>query len=104
MGNKIYIGNLKYEATSKDLIDLFSTHGHVVEAMVIPDKNSPEKSKGFGFVTFSDATEASHALELNGSEFQGRKLVVELAREEGVESDKPPKQETIYKSPANGNQ
>ncbi len=89
MGSKIFIGNLKYEATSKDLIDLFSFYGHVVEAMVIPDKNSPQKSKGFGFVTFSEPFEATKALEQNGQEFQGRKLIVELAHDERVELNQP---------------
>lgn len=78
--NKLYVGNISYDTTSKDLISLFSKYGEVLEAMILIDKNTG-KSKGFGFVSFVTPEEASAALALNGVEHQGRSLVVQPARE-----------------------
>ncbi|RJR28964.1 RNA-binding protein [Candidatus Microgenomates bacterium] len=78
--NKLYVGNISYDTTSKDLISLFSEYGEVLEAMILIDKNTG-KSKGFGFVSFVTPEEASAALALNGVEHQGRRLVVQPARE-----------------------
>jgi len=79
--NKVYVGNINYEATSTDLVKLFSEHGVVTEAMVIPSAE-PGKSKGFGFVTFESSDSAERAIsELNGKEYLGRVLVVRKAEE-----------------------
>lgn len=51
--------------------------------MIIPSKRDIQKSKGFGFVTFARKEDGQKALELNGEEFQGRKLVVAPAKEGG---------------------
>lgn len=78
---KLYIGNLPYQATSKDLLSLCLKYGEVVEAMIIPSKGDRRKSKGFGFVTFSKREDGERALKLNGKEYRGRKLVVAPAKE-----------------------
>jgi cold-inducible RNA-binding protein len=77
---KVFVGNLPFEASSKDLINLFSAFGEIIEAMIVPDKNNPQKSKGFGFVTFVKKEEALRALELNGKDYNGRALIVEIAK------------------------
>lgn len=94
--NKAYVGNLVYSVTSKDLIDLFSQYGQILEAMVIPDKNQEGKSKGYGFVTFASQEALENALELNGQEYQGRKLVVEKSKSEPEVNLS--KSETIYEA------
>lgn len=38
------------------------------------------RSKGFGFVTFADAESAQKALEMDGREVEGRKIVVNIAK------------------------
>ncbi len=73
-GNKLYVGNLSYSVTDKQLEELFSPHGKVQSANVIGNK-------GFGFVELSDNEEAEKAKEaLDGTEFEGRTLKVDEAR------------------------
>lgn len=79
-GNKLYVGNLPYTTNDAELKDFFAAAGEVVEAKVITDKFSG-RSKGFGFVTMKDAKTAEKALkELNGKDFGGRALKIDLAR------------------------
>lgn len=81
MENKLYVGNISFKTTEDELKDLFSQHGTVVSAKIITDKYSG-KSKGFGFVEMSTKEEAQNALNaLKGSEFGGRQLNIDLARE-----------------------
>ncbi len=80
MSKKLFVGSLEWGATEQDLQDLFSSYGEVEEAIVIKDKFSG-RSKGFGFVTFTNEEEADKAAEeLNESEFKGRKIIVNEAR------------------------
>lgn len=82
MGAKLYVGNLAYAVTDDGLRGYFAQHGSVVSAQVISDKFSG-RSKGFGFVEMASAAEAEKALTaLDGSEFEGRKIVVSEARPE----------------------
>ncbi len=77
---KLYIGNLSYDATESDLIELFKGVGTVKSAEIVSHKYN-EKSKGFGFVTMTTIDEAKRAvLELHDKEFMGRKLVVSGAK------------------------
>jgi RNA recognition motif-containing protein len=62
------------------LQELFAKHGNVVSARIITDKFSG-RSKGFGFVEMGSEEEAQRATAaLNGTDFEGRKLVVSEAR------------------------
>jgi cold-inducible RNA-binding protein len=80
MGNKIYVGNLPFTATSENLNELFSKFGQVDSAKIVMDRDTG-RSKGFGFVEMSSGDEASTAIEkLNGSDMGGRSLVVNEAR------------------------
>jgi len=97
--NKLYVGNLDYSVTSKELVDLFSQFGGVVEVMVVPDKTRKDMSKGYGFVTFASDEEAGRALSLNDQEYKGRKLVVQLAKAPEVKSETTEsKPVTIYEN------
>lgn len=74
MQSKLYVGNLDRSVTKEDLKTLFSNHGEVREAKLI-------EGKGFGFVEMSNQTEAEAAKKaLNGSDFKGRKLKVDVAQ------------------------
>jgi len=78
--SKLYIGNLSYDATENDLLELFNGVGLVKNAEVVTHKYN-EKSKGFGFVTMTTIDEAKRAVvELHDKEFMGRKLVVSGAK------------------------
>ncbi len=80
MGNKIYVGNLPFSANSDSLNELFAKFGTVTSAKIVTDRDTG-RSKGFGFVEMSDASEADAAIEkLNGSDFGGRSLTVNEAR------------------------
>lgn len=80
MENKIFVGNLPWTAKSEDLEPLFTTFGGVQEVALISDRETG-RSRGFAFVTF-DTEEAAHAAveALEGSEFMGRPLKVNIAR------------------------
>lgn len=76
----IYLGNLPYSATEASIRDLFEGFGSVTTTKIVTDKFTGA-SRGFGFVEMPNDDEAQKAIaELNGKEFQGRKLVVNESR------------------------
>ena len=80
MGAKLYVGNLPYSATEERLQQHFAQYGAVLSARIITDKFSG-RSKGFGFVEMGSDTEAQKATTaLNGTDFEGRNIVVSEAR------------------------
>lgn len=80
MSNKLYVGNFPYSTTVQDLKDLFGDFGEVADATIIMDRMSG-RSKGFGFVEFTDEGAANAAIEaLDGKDFNGRDLKVNVAR------------------------
>jgi RNA recognition motif-containing protein len=81
MSKKLFIGNIEWGTTEDDLKELFGKYGDIEEAIIIKDRMSG-RSKGFGFVTFANEEDADKAMEaLNGYELNGRKLVVNEARD-----------------------
>ena len=77
---KLYVGNLSFETTENDLNDLFAEYGKVTDVAILNDRETG-RSRGFGFVTFTDATAANAAIvALNGKEVGGRALTVNEAR------------------------
>lgn len=80
--SQLFVGNLKYDATADQLRELFSQHGEVVEAHVIP-------GRGFGFVKMKTVEDAEKAREaLDGAEFEHRKLEVAEAKDPHQRRDK----------------
>ena len=80
MGKNIYVGNLPYDTTGDDLVELFQSYGTVTSGQVIIDKFSG-RSRGFGFVEMANDDEAQAAIDaLNGSPYGGRPLTVNEAR------------------------
>ncbi|MEZ4210104.1 MAG: RNA-binding protein [Patescibacteria group bacterium] len=80
MAKKLFIGNLNYDTTSDGLRDAFAQFGAITDATVIIDRMSG-RSKGFGFVEFEDDSAADAAISsMNGSELEGRELIVNEAR------------------------
>ena len=78
MSMNIYVGNLPYTTTEDELRDAFSEFGAVERAQVITDRETG-RSRGFGFVEMVDG--GGEAIEqLNGADFQGRRLTVNEAR------------------------
>jgi RNA recognition motif-containing protein len=81
MGKKLYVGNLGFEVTDKDLEAVFAQAGICESVAVIVDKFSGQ-SRGFGFVEMSSNAEAQQAIQqFNGYELKGRALKVDEARD-----------------------
>ena len=80
MGKKLYVGNLPQSADQLKLEKLFGRCGTVNSASIITDRDSG-KNKGFGFVEMANDADAQKAIaELNGSDYDGSKLIVNEAR------------------------
>ena len=77
--NKLYVGNLPYSVTEESLSALFSEFGKVKSTALIKDRETG-KVKGFGFVEFESQADAEKSLELNGKDFEGRPLKVNIAK------------------------
>lgn len=76
----IYVGNLSWNLKDQDLTDLFTPYGEVASAKIVMDKFT-QRSKGFGFVDMPNDEQAQAAIsQLNGSEVDGRNLVVNESR------------------------
>lgn len=78
--NKLYVGNLSYDVNNESLADMFKEFGEVTEAIVIVDRET-NRSKGFGFVTFTKEEDAAKAIkELDGKEIDGRNIKVNVSK------------------------
>jgi RNA recognition motif-containing protein len=76
----IYVANIPFKASEADLKELFEQHGEVTSAKIVIDKLT-NRSRGFGFVEMADSAAAKEAInKLNGSDFEGKALVVNEAR------------------------
>lgn len=84
---KLYVGNLNFDATEDQVRELFGTFGEVQEVKIVMDRFSG-RSRGFAFVRMTTADDAGKAKDsLNGQPFQGKALVIDWARTE--QRDRP---------------
>jgi RNA recognition motif-containing protein len=75
---KLYVGNLSFDTTQDDLLQLFGQYGQVTSAQVVMDRDTG-RSRGFAFVEMaSGGDEAIQATNL--MQFQGRSLTVNEAK------------------------
>lgn len=88
--SRLYVGNLSFDASESDLMELFNGVGQVQYAEVVSNPHT-HRSKGFAFVQMQTIEEAKRAVrELHNKDFMGRPLVVSGAksqREEQEEND-----------------
>ena len=76
----IYVGNLDFKVNENDLKGIFEEYGSVSEIKIITDKYNG-RSKGFGFVSMENDSEAKKAIsELNGATLENREIIVNEAR------------------------
>lgn len=77
---KLYVGNIDYAATESELASYFAQFGQI-EFVNIPVNRYTGKARGFGFVSFIAKEDAERAMSLHGSEFKGRQIQVNFAKE-----------------------
>jgi RNA recognition motif-containing protein len=76
----IFIGNLSYEVTEKDLQSVFAEYGSV-KRVNIPTDRETGRVRGFAFVEMESATDEDKAITaLDGAEWMGRALKVNQAK------------------------
>lgn len=82
MGTKLFIGNLSFRSSEETLRDWVSQIGEVVSVRIITDRETG-RSRGFGFVEYTNEADAQKAIEtLNEQELDGRNVIVREASEE----------------------
>lgn len=80
---RLYAGNLSYDTEEEDLRRAFEPFGEVLFVTIVRDRETG-RHRGFGFVEMGDERAAQAAIQgLDQTNLQGRKVVVNLARERG---------------------
>ncbi len=75
----MFVGNLSYDVTREELLELFGAAGKVVDAKVPADRDTG-RPRGFAFVEFDSDEAAARSIELlNGKDLRGRPLRVNEA-------------------------
>lgn len=88
MSKKLFVGNISWGVSDDQLKEAFEAFGDVEDSIILKDR-ATGRSRGFGFVTFSDDGAADEAVAaMHEKEMDGRALVVNEA--------KPPKPRDEY--------
>jgi RNA recognition motif-containing protein len=86
---KLFVGGLNWKTTDQGLREAFERFGEVTDAKVILDRETG-RSRGFGFVTFTDDQAATSAVnEMNGTDLEGRTIKVNEAEDRGFRGGRP---------------
>lgn len=84
MSKKLYVGGLSWNTDESNLRSTFEQYGELDEVKVISDRDTG-RSRGFGFVTFSDGEQAEMAISaMNQTQLDGRTITVNEARDRGT--------------------
>jgi len=84
VSTKLFVGNLPWTVNDDVLKSAFESHGKVVSAKVINDRQTG-RSKGFGFVEMENESEAAAAIQaLNDTQLKGRNIIVSEAKAKKV--------------------
>lgn len=76
--NKIFVGNLPFSMSSFSLKSLFSSYGNIDEIKIVSESNTG-RSKGFGYITFTNESDAKKArLGMNGKDIEGKNITVNV--------------------------
>ncbi|OEL15885.1 Glycine-rich RNA-binding protein GRP1A [Dichanthelium oligosanthes] len=80
---RCFVGGLAWATDDNSLHSAFSPFGEVLESKIILDRET-QRSRGFGFVTFSSEQAMRDAIEgMNGKELDGRSITVNEAQSRG---------------------
>ncbi|KAK9458333.1 hypothetical protein V1511DRAFT_492363 [Dipodascopsis uninucleata] len=78
--HRLYVGNVHFAISEADLKQIFESYGEV-EFVALQKDETGVRSKGYGFVQFSEKESATNALELNGFKLGGRPIRVGLGND-----------------------
>ncbi|XP_065141389.1 heterogeneous nuclear ribonucleoprotein A1b isoform X1 [Paramisgurnus dabryanus] len=92
---KLFIGGLSFETTDDSLRAHFEQWGTLTDCVVMKDPNT-KRSRGFGFVTYSNVTEVDDAMEARPHKVDGR-LVEPKRAVSREDSNKPFAHATVKK-------
>ena len=88
MSIRIYIGNLPQGFNPKEFDSILKSVSDSIRFKAVLDKETKE-CRGFGFATANNETNANLIIEkLNGFEFQGNKLRVEISEKKDSSANK----------------
>jgi cold-inducible RNA-binding protein len=76
----IFVGNLPFRASEEEIRDLFTQYGTVHSVNLITDRETG-RPRGFGFVEMDQDAADAAIRALDGTEFGGRNLQVNEARD-----------------------
>jgi hypothetical protein len=82
----LYVGNLAFKTSENELYDLFSQYGAISSVRIMKDRIT-RRPRGYAFVELSAAGAKSAIRDLNGNEFGGRTLKVNVANKRGRRQD-----------------
>ncbi len=81
MAKKLFVGGLSWDTTDDGLRQAFASYGEITEAKVITDRDTG-RSRGFGFVTFTQDDDAKTAIsKMDGTSLDGKTIKVNEAQE-----------------------
>ncbi|XP_018915701.1 RNA-binding protein Musashi homolog Rbp6 isoform X2 [Bemisia tabaci] len=75
---KMFIGGLSWQTSPESLREYFSKFGEISEVMVMKDP-ATRRSRGFGFVTFAEASSVEKVLSQAIHELDGKKIDPKVA-------------------------
>jgi RNA recognition motif-containing protein len=78
---KIYVGNIPWSTTEDQLKEHFSKIGAVRAVRIVTDRDT-NRPKGFAFIEMENSDQA--IANLNDTDFNGRPLKLNVAREREV--------------------
>merc|ERR1712126_445702 len=87
--SKIFVGGMPYDVDEDTLKSHFEKFGTVTDSFIVREKEEQEggrgrKSKGFGFITYEEASSAEEAIQsMNRSDLGGRTITVNYATKPG---------------------
>ena len=76
---EIFVGNLAFDLTRKELVDCFCACGEIVKVRMLFDKDS--RFRGIAYIEFAEDSQARQAIQtMNGVELKGRVMKVDFSR------------------------
>jgi cold-inducible RNA-binding protein len=89
ISNRVFVGNLSFQTTKDELLQLLSGAGQVVD-LHIPSDRMTGQPRGFAFAEFSTSEEAAAAIaKFDGQELNGRQLRVNIAEDRPAGGGRP---------------